>query len=50
MGLEASKGDKLSATEMMEKRLLSQEEKLKFLSFRKGHKECLAGVSVQVQA
>lgn len=50
MRLEASKGDKLSAAEMTGKRLPSQEEKLRFLSFRKGDKECFAGVSVQAQA
>lgn len=37
-------------TEMMGKRLLCQEEKLKFLSFRKQDEGCLAGVSVKVQA
>lgn len=50
MSLEASKKNKLWATEMMGKRLVCQEEKLKIPSFRKEDEECLAGVSVQVQA
>lgn len=44
--IRSKQRDKLLATEMMGKRLLCQEEKLKFLSSGKEDKECLARVSV----
>lgn len=50
MSDDETKRDNFLAADMIGKRLLCQEEKLKFLSFRKEGEECLAGVSVQVQA
>jgi len=50
MRLEASARGKLLPTEMMGERLLCQEEKLELLSFRKEDEECLAGMSIQVEA
>lgn len=50
MSDDETKRDNFLAADMIGKRLLCQEEKLKFLSFRKEDEECLAGVSVQVQA
>lgn len=44
--IRSKQGDKLLATEMMRKRLLCQEEKLKFLSSGKEDEECLVRVSV----
>lgn len=44
--IRSKQGDKLLATEMMGKRLLCQEEKLKFLSSEKEDEDCLVRVSV----
>lgn len=44
--IRSKQRDKLLATEMMGKRLLCQEEKLKFLSSGKEDEECLARLSV----